>query len=74
MWRSCSQAERKEERKTDNKGVFNIRQQAAGGAAEIYILGDVVDEQWWSDETSPKSVVDAIKGLDTQEIDVYIDS
>lgn len=58
----------------ENKGVFNIRQQAAGSKVEIYILGDVVDEQWWSDETSPKSVVDAIKGLDTQEISVYIDS
>lgn len=58
----------------ENKGVFNIRQQAVGGKAKIYIFGDVVDEQWWSDETSPKSVVDAIQGLDTQEIDVYIDS
>lgn len=58
----------------ENKGVFNIRQQAVGNKAEIYIFGDVVDEQWWSDETSPKSVVDAIQGLDTQEIDVYIDS
>lgn len=58
----------------ENKGVFNIRQQAVGNKAEIYIFGDVVDEQWWSDETSPKSVVDAIQGLDTQEIDVYINS
>ena len=58
----------------ENKGVFNIRQQAAGSKVEIYIFGDVVDEQWWSDETSPKSVVDAIKGRDTQEISVYIDS
>lgn len=58
----------------ENKGVFNIRQQAAGSKVEIYIFSDVVDEQWLSDETSPKSVVDAIKGLDTQEIDVYIDS
>ena len=58
----------------ENKGVFNIRQQAAGSKVEIYLFGDVVDEQWWSDETSPKSVVDAIKGLDTQEISVYIDS
>lgn len=58
----------------ENKGVFNIRQQAAGSKVEIYIFGDVVDEQWWSDETSPKSVGDAIKGLDTQEISVYIDS
>lgn len=58
----------------ENKGVFNIRQQAAGSKVEIYIFGDVVDEQWWNDETSPKSVVDAIKGLDTQEISVYIDS
>ena len=38
------------------------------------MLGDIVDEQWWDDETSPKSVIDAIKGLDTQEINVYIDS
>lgn len=74
MWRSCSQAERKEERKTDNKGVFDIRQQATGGAAEIYILGDIVDERYYEGETSPQSVIDAIKGLDTQEISVYIDS
>lgn len=38
------------------------------------MLGDIVDEQWWDDETSPKSVIDAIKGLDAQEINVYIDS
>lgn len=74
MWRSCSRAERKEERKTDNKGVFDIRQWITGGAAEIYILGDIVDERWYEEETSLQSVIDAIKGLDTQEISVYIDS
>lgn len=58
----------------ENKGVFNIRQQAAGSKVEIYIFGDVVDEKWCDDETSPKSVIDVIQGLDTQEIDVYIDS
>ena len=74
MWRSCSRAERKEERKTDNKGVFDIRQWITGGAAEIYILGDIVDERWYEEETSLQSVIDAIKGLDTQEISIYIDS
>ena len=58
----------------ENKGVFNIRQQAAGSKVEIYILGDIVDERWYEGETSPQSVIDAIKGLDTPEIDVYIDS
>lgn len=58
----------------ENKGVFNIRQQAAGSKVEIYIFGDVVDEKWCDDETSPKSVIDVIQGLDTQEISVYIDS
>lgn len=58
----------------ENKGVFNIRQQAAGSKVEIYIYGDVVDEKWCDDETSLKSVIDVIQGLDTQEIDVYIDS
>lgn len=58
----------------ENKGVFNIRQQAAGSKVEIYIFGDVVDEKWCDDETSPKSVIDVIQGLDTQGIDVYIDS
>lgn len=38
------------------------------------MLGDIVDERWYAEETSPQSVIDAIKGLDTQEISVYIDS
>lgn len=58
----------------ENKGVFNIRQQAAGSKVEIYIFGDVVEEKWCDYETSPKSVIDVIQGLDTQEISVYIDS
>lgn len=58
----------------ENKGVFDIRQQTTGGAVEIYMLGDIVDERWLPEETSPQSVIDAIKGLDTQEISVYIDS
>lgn len=38
------------------------------------MLGDIVDERRYAEETSPQSVIDAIKGLDTQEISVYIDS
>ena len=74
MWRSCSWAERKEEQKTESKGLFDIRQQAESGAVEISMLGDIVDERWYAEETSPQSVIDAIKGLKTQEISVYIDS
>ena len=49
--------------------------QTAGQAADIYIFGDIVDEAWYADETSPYSLVQAINGLgpDVTEINLHID-
>lgn len=49
--------------------------QAAGQAADIYIFGDIVDDAWYADETSPYSLVQAINGLgpDVTEINLHID-
>lgn len=49
--------------------------QTAGQAADIYIFGDIVDDAWFADETSPYSLVRAINGLgpDVTEINLHID-
>lgn len=49
--------------------------QTAGQAADIYIFGDIVDDVWHADETSPYSLVQAINGLgpDVTEINLHID-
>ena len=49
--------------------------QTAGQAADIYIFGDIVDDTWHADETSPYSLVQAINGLgpDVTEINLHID-
>lgn len=49
--------------------------QTAGQAADIYIFGDIVDDAWYADETSPYSLVQAINGLgpDVTEINLHID-
>lgn len=49
--------------------------QTAGQAADIYIFGDIVDDAYWGDETSPYSLVQAINGLgpEVTEINLHID-
>lgn len=49
--------------------------QTAGQAADIYIFGDIVDDAWYADETSPYSLVQAINGLgpDVTEVNLHID-
>lgn len=49
--------------------------QTAGQAADIYIFGDIVDDAYWGDETSPYSLVQAINGLgpDVTEVNLHID-
>ena len=49
--------------------------QTAGQAADIYIFGDIVDDAYWGDETSPYSLVQAINGLgpDVAEVNLHID-
>lgn len=43
-------------------------------SADIYIFGDIVDEQWWSEETSPYSLKTQLEHLDVSEINVHINS
>ena len=49
--------------------------QTAGQAADIYIFGDIVDDDCWGSKTSPYSLVQAINGLgpDVTEINLHID-
>ena len=49
--------------------------QTAGQAADIYIFGDIVDDAWHADKSSPYSLVQAINGLgpDVTEINLHID-
>lgn len=49
--------------------------QTAGQAADIYIFGDIADDAWYADETSPYSLVQAINGIgpDVTEINLHID-
>lgn len=48
--------------------------QQAGREADIYIFGDIVAERWYEEETSAFSLKEAVKGLDVDVINVYIDS
>ena len=43
-------------------------------SADIYIFGDIVDEQWWYEETSPFSLKKQLEQLDVSEINVHINS
>lgn len=55
------------------KPYFQLQQ--SGQSADIYIFGDIVDDVWHADETSPYSLVQAINGLgpDVTEINLHID-
>lgn len=55
------------------KPYFQLQQ--SGQSADIYLFGDIVDDAWYADETSPYSLVQAINGLgpDVTEINLHID-
>lgn len=57
----------------DNKKRFFALQQFET-SADLYIFGDIVDEQWWSEETSPYSLKSQLEALDVSEINVHINS
>ena len=54
------------------KKYFAIQQ--AGREAEIYIYGDIVPFAWFDGDVSGQTIVNQIKGLDVDVINVHIDS
>lgn len=56
----------------DKKKFFAV--QKYENSADVYIFGDIVDEQWWSEETSPYSLKTQLEALDVSEINVHINS
>ncbi len=58
-------------RKNINK-YMNIASNKAG-IADLFITGDIVDDAWWDDEVSPKTILDSLEKLeDVKTIDMYI--
>lgn len=48
--------------------------QQAENQADVYIFGDIVSEQWLPEETSGYSLVQQLKNIQADTINVYIDS
>lgn len=48
--------------------------QQAERTADLYIFGDIVKMKWFDDETSAHSLLQDIKDLDVDQINVHIDS
>lgn len=56
----------------ENRRYFAIQQ--ADRQADIYIFGDITPWAFWDGEVSAQSIIDQIKGLDVDTINVHIDS
>lgn len=56
------------------KPFYQFAQETESGAAELYIFGDIVDEQYFDEETSPASLKKQLDGLLADKLDIYIDS
>lgn len=41
---------------------------------ELYVYGSVVSDKWFDDDVSPTSVVEALSGMEVDNLDVYINS
>lgn len=60
--------------KVINKYI-SVSDKASNGSGEMYIYGDIVDEKWWDEEVSPKSVRDALTGLGSlKSLDIHLNS
>ncbi len=60
--------------KVVNKYI-SIRNEAQSPSGEIHIEGDIVDNSWWDDDVTPKSVVEALKEAGSvKNLDVYVNS
>ena len=60
--------------KVINKYI-SVSDKAVNDAGEMYLYGDIVDEKWWDEEVSPKSVQDALNGLGTlKKLNIHLNS
>lgn len=54
---------------------ISVSDKAVNDAGEMYLYGDIVDEKWWDEEVSPKSVRDALNGLGTlKNLNIHLNS
>lgn len=60
------------ERENQNKRFYAI--QRYENSADIHIFSDISDEQWWGDEVTPNSIVNELKNLQAETINVHINS
>lgn len=60
--------------KVINKYI-SVSDKAVDDAGEMYLYGDIVDEKWWDEEVSPKSVRDSLNGLGTlKNLNIHLNS
>lgn len=60
--------------KVINKYI-SVSDKAVNDAGEMYLYGDIVDEKWWDEEVSPKSVRDALNELGTlKNLNIHLNS
>lgn len=60
--------------KVINKYI-SVSDKAVNDAGEMYLYGDIVDEKWWDEEVSPKSVRDALNELGAlKSLNVHLNS
>lgn len=54
---------------------ISVSDKAVNDAGEMYLYGDIVDEQWWDEEVSPKSVRDALNGFGAlKSLNIHLNS
>ena len=54
---------------------ISVSDKAVNDAGEMYLYGDIVDEKWWDEEVSPKSVRDALNELGTlKNLNIHLNS
>lgn len=60
--------------KVINKYI-SVSDKAVNDAGEMYLYGDIVDEKWWDEEVSPKSVRDALNDLGAlKNLNIHLNS
>lgn len=54
---------------------ISVSDKAVNDTGEMYLYGDIVDEQWWDEEVSPKSVRDALNGFGSlKSLNIHLNS
>lgn len=52
-----------------------IKNQAEPSKGELFLYGDIAETKWWSDDITPKEVIEAVADLgDIDELTIYLNS